>query len=593
MREHGDGARGEAAGEVGRPLAAAVTLGFLAPVLLVAAVDGAGWFAGEPVEVGAQEEEGGGADGAVAWHDGSLARQVEERLADGSTAMDAVRPYWAEVLYRTLRHTTERATAGRGIWMFFTRTLREPPGMERLLVEDAAWVEAGSLALRSAGIDVLVLVVPSKVSIYPEHLAAGIPAPPERDGDFVRLLRERGLWAPDLVALYREAKGERLLYQPNDTHWTKWGQRLVAAEVAAEVRTRYPGLRPLPYREFPRTTDADRGDLVKIAGFRPEGALARELQWREDYTEVEPAAKAPPEVLFAGDSFGARGFPGFLGAALGTPVEGIAMGGEAPSTCYAMVAGRWFGGQFGEPKVLVWEFAARRMRRPLANSFDDLGRLLARRYREARPIVELEEPRCVGGAWIWHELDIVLPGNGTTILSVETDLAEPARLACRFPGAPAVPGGLPGVDAPAGPARRRLPLVRSGFVTGVELYLDPPARTRPDGVQARVASAYAPVQPAPRGVGPGTFDLGADVVADGTAALGWRMTATVPEATSGRLVGPGGERLSDDFPVPARDGPVRFVVPLRTPEPRGVRRVRVVVDGVDRPGLRAVRLLRL
>ena len=54
---------------------------------------------------------------------GAPMRMVEARVEEVSRTGSYLRPFWAESLYRGLRHTGVKVTAGRDGWLFLTRTL--------------------------------------------------------------------------------------------------------------------------------------------------------------------------------------------------------------------------------------------------------------------------------------------------------------------------------------------------------------------------------------------------------------------------------------------------------------------------------------
>ena len=120
----------------------------------------------------------------------------------------------------------------------------------------AAWVEALDRRQRWAdalGVPYVLVIGPDKHTIYPEHLPPGY-APPS-PAPFDRLLEHLARVRPQLRVLdvrdaMRAAKGEALLYWPQDTHWTSNGALVAAQAVVDEARRSYPELAPLTREEL-------------------------------------------------------------------------------------------------------------------------------------------------------------------------------------------------------------------------------------------------------------------------------------------------------------------------------------------------------
>jgi alginate O-acetyltransferase complex protein AlgJ len=95
--------------------------------------------------------------------------------------------------------------------------------------------------LDKAGVDLLLVPVPTKAAIYPDKLMAGNPIPPQvpadlvkNDPDFYKLLESRGVKVLDLTETFLDARKAESpdLYCKTDTHWAPPGIQLAAKKIA-------------------------------------------------------------------------------------------------------------------------------------------------------------------------------------------------------------------------------------------------------------------------------------------------------------------------------------------------------------------------
>ena len=181
--------------------------------------------------------------------------------------------------------------------------------------------------LAERAIHFLVVVAPSKETIYPEFMpdALNRVRPTTRMDQLAAHLRARStVVVLDLRGPLREGKGRGILYLRTDTHWNDRGAFLVSQEIVGRLGEWFPRLRARPESAFePVTHDGWSGDLVAMLSLegrlreprlelRPRGArLARpaavvlpgvEPQRTASATEIDDPT-LPRAVMFH-DSFG-------------------------------------------------------------------------------------------------------------------------------------------------------------------------------------------------------------------------------------------------------------------------------------------------
>ncbi len=174
--------------------------------------------------------------------------------------------------------------------------------------------------LMQLGVDFLLVPIPAKVEVFPDKVLPGkfdLGALPVLNPYGRKLLSElgrAGVEVVDLLPAFLAAraarkKGEELLYQPQDTHWTDRGLRLAARMVAERIQ-KYPW-----YAEFSKKTVAYKQEKVN---FKRQGDLVSRLAEREKvrykpdtlvgHRVVDPAGKPYDDdpqspIVVLGDSF--------------------------------------------------------------------------------------------------------------------------------------------------------------------------------------------------------------------------------------------------------------------------------------------------
>ena len=234
-------------------------------------------------------------------------------------------------------------------------------------------IQEYAAALKSLDVDLCLVPVPAKATIYPEKLARDLtPADAPSLKPFLEKIAAFGIQIVDLETLFREhraAHPEEQLYCATDSHWSPRGAELAATAVAAQLAS-HSALAGSPKTTFTVAAPESlqfHGDLLADAD---KAALPPETL---PLRKVSPATAGTSPVLVIGDSHcqvfrtgGAMlatdaGFIDHLAAALSMPIEEIssqASGADQPRADIARRTAK-------EPafwtsrKVVVWLFTAR------------------------------------------------------------------------------------------------------------------------------------------------------------------------------------------------------------------------------------------
>ncbi len=166
--------------------------------------------------------------------------------------------------------------------------------------------------LATRGIDLLLVVIPTKAEVYPEKLSTDAPAMPAviapSCAKLVSELRAAGVQSVDLLPTFMAQRDEGL-YMPQDTHWTPRGAELAAALLAERVRQYpwYEAARGAGIAYSTRETEFTRmGDICGMLTdaerlpFRPLQLTARQVVAPDGALYLDDPASP---IVMLGDSF--------------------------------------------------------------------------------------------------------------------------------------------------------------------------------------------------------------------------------------------------------------------------------------------------
>lgn len=311
-------------------------------------------------------------------------RANEHALEAADVTARALRPWLQAGEFFSLREAGEKAIIGRDGWLFYQPgvaflTQRAKPG-DSTSAEALTAILDFRDQLAARGIQLVILPVPNKESVYPDKLS-GLAPPPARvigsdTRDFLAQCEQAGLDVVDLFAIYQKARKQSAteLYLAQDSHWSPAGMKLAAETVADRILAHSELARGSVKFDLEPVSIQRHGDLVQMLHSRainshltPEPITVEQIVCRAD---AAPYTNAPAStVLVLGDSFlriyeqdepGHAGFIAHLARALGRPLTSIVNDGGAATLVRQelfrrpqLLAGK---------KFVVWEFAERDLR---------------------------------------------------------------------------------------------------------------------------------------------------------------------------------------------------------------------------------------
>jgi hypothetical protein len=312
-------------------------------------------------------------------------RAVETDVENVSWFPQKLRPWWQVLRFRLLDDLGEKVLLGRDGWLFYTLDVRylvdpEVTGHARDADPFSAILSFRD-ELSSRGIQLLVVPMPGKPSVYPDKLTqraeSGGRLFSSRTIRFIARLREAGVEVSNLFETFEELREKNPsesepYYLVRDTHWSGKAAGAAAEAVAAYIRrlgwvdsgsTEYE-VKPVVVKRR-----SDIAQMVKVPGieekFPPEDVLCYQVLNNGKPYQDDP--RSP--VLVLGDSFlriyqtdapASAGFIAHLAVQLKRPIASIVNDGGASTLVRQELARR--PGLLKDKRLVIWEFVERDIR---------------------------------------------------------------------------------------------------------------------------------------------------------------------------------------------------------------------------------------
>jgi hypothetical protein len=346
----------------------------------------------------------------IFWNDRYL-RPYEKEMENASVFAIALRPRMQLVRYMLFKDLGDKGVLGKNGWFFYKPDvdflvrpyIRDPRSVvidpnDKVVTDDPLkTIITFKQQLAKRGIDLLVVIVPGKPSIYPDILSPGIS--PSMSGTFshsLDMLRDLQSSGVDVVDLFHPFARERFndaqagdsLYLQKDTHWRSRAVRLTARLVADRIK-QYPWYVPGTTCYTIDSVVVDRvGDIgtmttlptLKIralaATFAPEktkcyqvytaqrdalGAVTRQALYKDDFHHSQ--------IIVLGDSYSriyqtdeprSAGWISHLAYELSQPMASIVNDGGASTLVRESLSRRV--NLLAGKKLVVWEIVERDFR---------------------------------------------------------------------------------------------------------------------------------------------------------------------------------------------------------------------------------------
>ena len=314
-------------------------------------------------------------------------RAYERSLETANWAARLSRPWIQFAQFAWLKDGGGKTVIGQPGWYFYK------PGLNYLLARPEAAKAVNTTndplaaivdfrdQLAARGIQLVVMPVPNKESIYPDQLTPRAESPhgvlAQRTQELMERLRAAHVEVIDLFKECSQARqstgsnSQACLYLKQDTHWSPAGVEL-AAKAAARRLLELGWVRPgqVDYRERPMPVRR-LGDVLRMLQVPrierrvpPEAVPCLQIVRRDNGELYKEAPDA--EILVLGDSFariyqrdepGAAGFIAHLAKELKQPLMSLVNDGGGSTLVRQELRGR--PAFLKHKKVVFWEFVER------------------------------------------------------------------------------------------------------------------------------------------------------------------------------------------------------------------------------------------
>ncbi|MAG57878.1 MAG: hypothetical protein CMJ83_16460 [Planctomycetes bacterium] len=388
--------------------------------------------------------------------DGTLARWVERQISTRSPVRRSAGQWFGTLTYAIDGQAHSGMFTGRDGWIYLTVGFWNHRRPLPLADGAAHPISVLNRRLSALGIRLLVMPIPSKMMILPDHLPEGRTSRPDVYVRLVESLRRSGVRTLDLRALWQR-HDEFQVFPRTDFHWSARGAELAAREIARVTGT----LEPLPGT---RVTDlgpeVDMGSLLTASGL-DTGLLAGGLKGVANFfgtlhdiprvdvcdldgnvvSEDDLAPIDDPPVTALGTSFsGTSRYGRFLSHHSNRRIRVLYVAGGGAMGSVELLIRRGLGKPL--PKWLVWEFPITEII-PRPVSFEGIEEYIASGTspRNVSPLPAPAARRIIGecrrlsigrydlGPRPWRTdvgAHLVHPGDGTIMLRLHGSVSRAA-----------------------------------------------------------------------------------------------------------------------------------------------------------------------
>lgn len=314
-------------------------------------------------------------------------RAFEKKVEDENALVLAARPKYQLAVWKLFGDPGEKVVLGDK-WLFYRQDV------EFLVQPSPLDIRAAKLdnpisaitrfrdQLREKGVELLIVVVPGKPSIYPERLTGTEVSASKEElfGHGKKILDSLTVLGFNTVDLYTplwsaKAGDEKFgaLYLNDDTHWTPRGAELAAGVIAAKVHRMHDsgeidvGESSVDYEVQGHLAERS-GDIAEMSGLNKFNVFASQQvvghvvsPFKDDFRKAK--------ILILGDSFSRiyqtdspvnAGWISHFAKNMGRPVASIVSDGGASTLVREKLARK--SGVLKGKKLLIWEFVERDLR---------------------------------------------------------------------------------------------------------------------------------------------------------------------------------------------------------------------------------------
>lgn len=326
---------------------------------------------------------------------GRASAALEKQLNANLPAREGLIGFANGLRFLLLRGANSQVRVGRDNWLFLSEEMQPHARSRENLTTRVELMTQVSRQLQKDGVALVVLLVPDKIRVYPQH-AWWATHDRERHALALQLLAQRQVFTVDPLPALQQAASHAVYYH-SDTHWNQRGAQIAAQQVALQVTHLMPQItsrmggtppnqatasgkpalpwEPTEFELHPSGPQQERaGDLLRLMGLEHSPNWLRPLPDRETPLQIKQTSADAPAgllddvalpVVLTGTSYSLRGqFHGFLQQALHAKILNAAKDGAGfMQATQAYLADEAY--KSAKPKLVIWEVPERFLSMPL------------------------------------------------------------------------------------------------------------------------------------------------------------------------------------------------------------------------------------
>ena len=273
--------------------------------------------------------------------DGRLTSTFEKHYDKGFVLKDFGTNAWAALELSLFGEGRPGVVIGRDEWLYTAEEFN-PPASVQQINDNWQLIQGVKRELERRDIELVVLMLPAKARLYPEHLAEQKPVRLQQElyADARQRMQRLGLQGPDLLSALEAGKREGQVFLRTDTHWTPYGSAVVADAVAKYLQGRDWPVGDTRYTTEVVGNETHKGDLLTYLPLDPYFVALQPKQEPLEKRVTEQGEEggdlfgaSSPEMALVGTSYSANPKWNFLGAlrqSLATDLYNYAEDGHGP-----------------------------------------------------------------------------------------------------------------------------------------------------------------------------------------------------------------------------------------------------------------------